>query len=306
MLRMAHRILTEGIAIKLHPKQHARLTPETYAEHVRGLREIVADCEVIVADNVARYVQEIARRIETFDGLKVTGSTIDAGDIVCAMPPFSSLLVEWSHCDETATSIGLSQSAVIVTSCDPAEVFPDGMPYSMTCDYENHIAVHGLHLYRFKTGPVCYDGNLAFYLCDKRTGKMVPDSAYSFNGTDIKYPPLAIPMMTLSFMHCKNVVHRDVTASEGPAAKWLRRQKAPTIKYHVLDINPMKEILRTEGGVETNGLKKALHICRGHFATYTPEKPLFGNIVGTVWKPAHVRGDIKQGAVVKDYRVNPE
>ncbi len=63
----------------------------------------------------------------------------------------------------------------------------------------------------------------------------------------------------------------------------------------------MKEVLRREGGSETNGLKKALHICRGHFATYSPEHPLFGKFTGTFWKPAHVRGSQEHGIVVKDY-----
>lgn len=51
------------------------------------------------------------------------------------------------------------------------------------------------------------------------------------------------------------------------------------------------------------GLRKALHLVRGHFATYTPDKPLFGRITGTVWKPSHVRGDAAEGIVAKDYRV---
>lgn len=66
----------------------------------------------------------------------------------------------------------------------------------------------------------------------------------------------------------------------------------------------MKAVLRTEGGIEQNGLKKALHICRGHFATYTDEKPLFGHFTGTVWKPSHVRGNVTEGIVSKDYRVH--
>jgi hypothetical protein len=83
---------------------------------------------------------------------------------------------------------------------------------------------------------------------------------------------------------------------------WIRRQKAPEIRYHVLDINPMKEVLRTEGNIDANGLKKALHICRGHFAHY--ENGLFGRGEAcTVWKPSHVRGSVEHGIVDKDYRI---
>lgn len=65
----------------------------------------------------------------------------------------------------------------------------------------------------------------------------------------------------------------------------------------------MREAIRREGDIETNGLKKALHICRGHFANYSPEHPLFGKYVGQFWKPSHVRGSIGSGAVVKDYKI---
>lgn len=115
---------------------------------------------------------------------------------------------------------------------------------------------------------------------------------------------LHIPLLAFSFSHCKNIA-RPVDASEelNPSLKWMQRQRAPRVKYRVLNIEPMRHTLRTEGDIERNGIKKALHICRGHFATYTEDKPLFGHTVGTVWKPGHVRGDIKQGAVVKDYSV---
>ena len=57
-------------------------------------------------------------------------------------------------------------------------------------------------------------------------------------------------------------------------------------------------------GEDATGIKKALHICRGHFVTYTPKHPLFGKYVGTFWKPDHVRGNAKNGIVLKDYKVN--
>jgi len=111
-------------------------------------------------------------------------------------------------------------------------------------------------------------------------------------------------MLAISFMHCKGVT-KTIDATANPDDKWLRRKLLPQFKYHILEINPFKDVLRREGQSEQTGIKKALHICRGHFCTYTAEKPLFGHFVGTVWKPSHVRGDIKAGAVVKDYSVSP-
>jgi hypothetical protein len=55
--------------------------------------------------------------------------------------------------------------------------------------------------------------------------------------------------------------------------------------------------------VESDGAdSKALHVCRGNYATYTEDKPLFGRITGTVWRKSHTRGDAKNGVIVSDYK----
>ena len=59
-----------------------------------------------------------------------------------------------------------------------------------------------------------------------------------------------------------------------------------------------------EGHVEKQGIKRALHICRAHFAHYTEEHPLFGKYAGTFYKPMHVRGHLKEGMVIKDYDIH--
>jgi hypothetical protein len=120
---------------------------------------------------------------------------------------------------------------------------------------------------------------------------------------DSPYSVLVTFGMGLSFCHCKNVTRTEYTAEEHH--QWHRQTKVPRLKYYVLNIDPMRETLRREGRSEEVGLGKALHICRGHFATYTPEHPLFGKYVGTFWRPDHVRGKAENGIVDKDYSVNP-
>lgn len=110
-------------------------------------------------------------------------------------------------------------------------------------------------------------------------------------------------LLAISFLHCKNVAVQDVE----PRALTPREVKAgqrPWVTYKTLDINPMRRVLRAEGGEEANGLRRALHVCRGHFATYGEDRPLFGRLAGRFWIPSHVRGSAERGAVVKDYRVN--
>lgn len=118
---------------------------------------------------------------------------------------------------------------------------------------------------------------------------------------------LVIPAcFALCLMNCKNV---KVTDNEPRRTLSKRHQVQfgrPLITYKTLEIEPMKRVLENEGGIKHNGLKKALHICRGHFATYTPEKGMMGRKLEepvTVWKPAHVRGDAAHGIAAKDYRI---
>lgn len=110
--------------------------------------------------------------------------------------------------------------------------------------------------------------------------------------------------MAISFMHCKNVARVDNLPNRQERREMQRREEAITI-YKTLQIEPMKQVLSSQGGVAHNGLKKALHICRGHFSTYSEEKPLFGKYAGRFWIQAHVRGTAEAGKVIKDYKVKP-
>lgn len=110
-------------------------------------------------------------------------------------------------------------------------------------------------------------------------------------------------LLAISFLHCKNVA----TVTQTPPAKLSKaaqkRHGKPLVRYHMLNIEPMKQVLKHEGQSEKTGLKRALHICRGHFAHYTEEKPLFGRVSGRFWIPSHVRGSLDEGIVDKDYRI---
>ncbi len=112
---------------------------------------------------------------------------------------------------------------------------------------------------------------------------------------------VAVAGFAVSFMHCRNV--RQVEAKIDPGERFRKQYKVPKYTYRTLQIDPMKEVLRHEGKSDTDGLQRALHICRGHFSTYSDEKPLFGKYPGTFWVPDHVRGTKERGEVVKDYAV---
>lgn len=111
--------------------------------------------------------------------------------------------------------------------------------------------------------------------------------------------------MAYSFCHCRNVVVRKVDAQDRESRE-ARKRGQPVQRWHVLEVDAGRAVTVREG--EQSEPKRhgvALHICRGHFARYTAEKPLFGHYVGTVWVPQHVKGAKEHGVSQKDYSVRP-
>jgi hypothetical protein len=114
-----------------------------------------------------------------------------------------------------------------------------------------------------------------------------------------------IAHLASSFMHCKNVSLQDGPPANRARRRYYQRKGQELTRYYTLNIEPMKKVLRGEGRSDELGIGKALHICRGHFANYTEDRPLFGRpgAVGQFWVPMHTRGSLAHGEVRKDYRV---
>jgi hypothetical protein len=122
---------------------------------------------------------------------------------------------------------------------------------------------------------------------------------------------LFIGLLTVSFMHCKNVV----PSIAGESRKRVKQSHkdyittgnatVPVKRFYVLNIEPMKKVLKTEGKAAETGLKKAVHICRGHFKDYR-EHGLFGKYKGLYWWDMHVKGNKESGIVDKEYSVKLE
>lgn len=112
-------------------------------------------------------------------------------------------------------------------------------------------------------------------------------------------------LLAITFMHCKNVEIRDIPPTRQQRRQAERKNK-PLITYKELIIDPLKKQVRNEAAESQGGERgRALHICRGHFATYSEERPLFGKVSGTFWIPMHVKGNKQYGEVKKDYKVKP-
>jgi hypothetical protein len=112
--------------------------------------------------------------------------------------------------------------------------------------------------------------------------------------------------LAISFMHCKNV--KMLPSPHNKPRRKIRnaRNKYLGKRYYVLNIEPMKRVLEDEGGLKKTGLKRSLHICRGHFKDFRCGNGLYGKHKEIYWWGSHVRGTRERGEVVKDYKVKAQ
>lgn len=111
-------------------------------------------------------------------------------------------------------------------------------------------------------------------------------------------------LLAVSFLHCQGVTIEQHPPVPKLSKAFRRRHGRPLVSFHTLHIEPMKKILESQGQVQKLGLKRALHIVRGHFADYT-ERGLFGRQHGLFWFSQHMRGSAKVGVALKDYKFKP-
>lgn len=313
-MRLAHRVLAAK-------QQHVmRLFDKTQndvaARYARAVGN-VAQSVVVVADNVAEFLDQGENREK---GLK---------DFPCLAPPFQRCFVEWHDATlsrhlECSVTTGVLVLAINRLTASGAEEYATIQQASRRSapayGNENEIAV-AFELGRWILVCVVFQsfsihGGGAPVMVPHTTIAILDSSGKFLSGACLKhaatYDDIAdghadfTAMVTFAFMNCKNVARHDVSVTENPPERVLRRNKLPKLSFRTLSIGPMSETLRSEGRCSDVGVAKAMHICRGHFATYTDDKPLFGKYVGTVWKPMHVRGNEANGAVVKSYKVSPE
>lgn len=102
---------------------------------------------------------------------------------------------------------------------------------------------------------------------------------------------------------CKNIATEEIKPSEKVNKRRAKKNKSPFYSYHVLKVSQSQK-RRSSGLNPPQTTSQALHYHRGHFKTYTPEKPLLGFLTGTYWWEPHARGAKENGAIGKDYDVS--
>jgi hypothetical protein len=147
------------------------------------------------------------------------------------------------------------------------------------------------------------NGNPIIWATDLTTGQPAAGDA-----ADIVLDMSAPMSLALTFMHCKGVTLVDNIPPAGLQKKHQRKNSGsamPLVTYKTILIQPATRVLSVEGNIDSLGMEKALHICRGHFKHFSETRPLFGKLAGTFWWPSHIRGSEDAGTAVRDYSVRP-
>jgi hypothetical protein len=305
MISLAHRVITmppymdEDFIKKLSTAYS--LNEATAA--VMFCRKTIPLSHHIRLDNVAAFI----RSQENIKWRKLK-------DIPNWAPPFMSIWAEWMDLE---TQVGMLVTYNIIDKNNspppewllnecPQKPLQEILPY-WKMDAFRWISKFGKNsdtdLQGMNIGGVpiyCGEGTLGVHKSGMVTA-FRNDSIDTHNNNEYLLPTLLVYGLGISFMHCKNV--RQIEHKDDPGERFRKQYKVKKITYKTLVIDPMKEVLRTEGQSESLGLGRALHICRGHFSHYSEEKPLFGKYSGSFWIPDHVRGKKEHGEVVKDYSV---
>lgn len=267
--------------------------------------EVLKDAKVFVIDNVAQYYFEVTEQ-DFFD---------ISSDFPNIAPVYESMFFEYSlpefvrhkgFIEKSTIPVSLRKyirSGLLIHSEKTSDGWTmTGLPFMRT-DSKHIGRLFAFSIKIEKDGSVIdSDKALTVYYDDGHTDllrrlgkKRIVDMIAQF-----MHPAL----MALSFMHCKNV---EIISNNPPiklSRKNIKEYGRPLVTYKTLSIEPLKQILRSEGDADNTGVKQALHICRGHFKDFSKGDGLFGKYKGLYWWSSHIRGDSSRGVVVKDYSIN--
>jgi hypothetical protein len=287
-----------------HPDDHEK----EWNKQCRLETRRIIDTKVIVADNVSDYALSL-------DG---TGRLAYDKTILNAAPPFPECFVEFripERVSPMVRHIGWYLKSAVQGE-EPSALFGALEDFRIQ-DFKYHWVIWGAMTIGTANERVLCPVMPSLVLLDEKGASIQPPymgltpgwegSGQADWARNWAQHSFFTCMLTFCFMNCKNVSLDTVERERDLNRAREKNRLQPFIRYHIINIEPMKQVLRTEGNIEANGLKRALHICCGHFARYVPERGgPFGRKIEEpvmIWHPSHVRGSAKQGVVFSDYNV---
>ncbi len=290
-------------------------------------------------DNVADYARQISRESKSDKGRYDRF----VSTVPCFTPPFPSTWFEWNDPsagpDEATVNAVHVVAEDLWESLEPDEATAVGERYYLSklppgwshlegislgpvrwvLDVFSHFRVRGrvIDAYECLLVLVSPSGELSTvyqngspagaatltYSSDPERWRVLTLEQQNIRARTLK-EHFATALIAIGFTHCKNV--SQVESPPTPpdvAAKRRKKLGRPETRFRLLMIDPMRETFERSEGSGEPGPGRSFHICRGYFAAYSEDKPLFGKLTGRFWRQAHTRGHIVNGVVAKHYQV---
>jgi hypothetical protein len=108
----------------------------------------------------------------------------------------------------------------------------------------------------------------------------------------------------MSLLNCNNIVEQAAEPPPLNRAARRRGESLPAYRYHVLKVRPFGS-RKHRDLVNDSGQLMPLHWVRGHWKSYTPERPLLGRFSGRFWFQPHLAGQDTERVVAKSYKIDP-
>lgn len=224
-------------------------------------------------------------------------------DLPSIMPPFGNMFLEYAPPPSVARFHHVDRLGVLFQTED-AEPGDGCLPETACVSWATPVGFHGADGLRLWAGSSRLELDVNGKLLEARVfpkKSLYGDEEERRVAEVLAIEPVRGAFFALALMHCKNVQRAEVIPPEKLSRKHEKKHGKPLLRYYTLQIQSMRQQLDAAGAA-TSGLRRALHVCRGHFKSFD-EKPLFGRLKGTYWWPAHVRGKAENGVVAKGYAV---
>lgn len=273
---------------------------EKWHEAEMSIRKTLNSAEVFEISNVADYFWSTAKE----------KNWNISQDFPCLMPPFQNLWLEYTLPKNIPLNFKVAKRCGVLIQTHPLTT--DAHAYAshhQTCTVFLDTVIGESN--RVVDGPLL---EIHYYIQHNGTPHFHPEGILLqtpgirhdwANQHRSMLSELAIytypALLAVTLLNCKNT---SVTENQPPtklAKAHLHRHNRPLVTFRTLQIEPLTKILHeaTEG---TSDLKRALHICRGHFKDFR-EQGLFGRHKGLYWWGAQARGRASKGVALKDYKI---
>ena len=284
-----------------------RLASEVNAPLDAILHSIVSEAVPVVAQNV------VAAVTDSLDG----GEWLPWRNFPSMRAPFPITWLEWDLYAESR-DLGPGLRIGMLYTEEDGPVGPDGAPCTTDAvgggkALVNYLGHALLFVHQRRTKSVYYVGQMHFTLNEQ--GRFIkPDIPVGYcndipphleDGESCVLGQMQVGLYAIGLMNCSNIGTVEVVPHPKVSKKREKKYGKPLVRYRVIQVVPHTVKKRTKTDPDQVSEGTALHLCRGHFKTFTKEGGGLGryHITGTFWWRAQIRGEKKQGMVIHDYEV---